>query len=189
MECNDVDNLAGNTVSLDRSNKPSMYSRTYLFKEEGLFDTVMMDVDSQGMVFAKSQVTDYRARGPQLEEYNVIQFFSDTYELRILQNDKLLTNEDADHHDDVRILRRGRRRNDRVYYLPSHPKAKSMYRVIRTIGHNNLPNVIGRRLPSREDPDTYDFYCASILMLLKPWRQLCDLKGSSESWSDAYSRF
>ena len=71
---------------------PILYSHTCLFKDEGvgeLFETVVMDVDSQGMVFAKSQVTDYCARGPQLENYNIIQFFTDTYESCVCQNDRL----------------------------------------------------------------------------------------------------
>lgn len=36
----------------------------------------------------------------------------------------------------------------------------------------------------------HDFYCASMLMLLKPWRSLrLDLKSESESWSEAFESF
>lgn len=58
------------------------------------------------------------------------------------------------------------------------------------MGHNTLPNFIGRYFPRSDDPDIYPFYCASMLMLLKPWRDLtADLKDASESWPDAFIRF
>ncbi len=39
-----------------------------------------MDINSSGTVYAKSQVTDYRARGQKQELFNVVDFFTDTYE-------------------------------------------------------------------------------------------------------------
>jgi hypothetical protein len=142
-------------------------------------------MSSQGTVCAKSQVIDYRARGVELESYNVVSFYMDTYERKILPGDQF---EDEDER--LTSVKRGRPRNDRVRYLSDHPKAKTVLRIIRSKVHNNLPNFIGRRFPRGDDPDTYDFYCASMLMLLKPWRDLNrDLKRSGETWAESFAAF
>ncbi|KAI6100727.1 hypothetical protein EDD16DRAFT_1496358, partial [Pisolithus croceorrhizus] len=53
-----------------------------------------------------------------------------------------------------------------------------------------LPNFIGRYFPSREDPDQYAFYCASMLLLLKPWHDIAsDLKTPSQTWESALQMF
>ena len=40
-------------------------------------------MSSQGTLYAKSQVTDYLVCGNQLETYNVVSFFADTYEAKV----------------------------------------------------------------------------------------------------------
>ncbi|TFK80707.1 hypothetical protein K466DRAFT_503419, partial [Polyporus arcularius HHB13444] len=83
--------------------------------------------------------------------------------------------------------RPGRRPNERVRYGETHPKYGTKQRIVRTKGHNTLPNFIGRYFPRRDDPDIHSFYCASMLALLKPWRDLAaDLKAPSETWSEAF---
>ena len=151
-----------------------------------------MDLDSNGVIFAKSQVTDYTARGIVLEEYNVIQFFTDTYEapFQKYDRDNAVENTDFPNVDNKKEkLIRGRPRNDRVCYLPSHPKSKQFIRIIRSSGHNNLPNIIGQQLPSNKNLDNYDFYCASVLMLLKPWRNISNLKLPEETWAEAFEKY
>ncbi|KAG1866095.1 hypothetical protein F4604DRAFT_1585958 [Suillus subluteus] len=79
--------------------------------------------------------------------------------------------------EDVPGPRLGRPRNARVQYLSTHPKYGVRQRIICSQGHNTLPNFIGRYFPRQDDPDIYDFYCASMLLLLKPWRDIAtDLK-------------
>jgi hypothetical protein len=86
--------------------------------------------------------------------------------------------------------KKGRPRNEHVPYQAEHPKARSVERVIRTQPHNNLPNFIGQKFPRGDDEETHDFYCASMLMLLKPWRHLVnDLKMPQESWTTAFEKF
>ena len=133
----------------------------------------------------KSQVVDYQHRGVELEGYSVLDFFVDTYETDITKADREaeLFNEDA---------HRGpsRPRNARVRYLTGHPKSGSVHRVIRSQGHRNLPNFLGRWFPRNDDEEIYDFYCACMLTLLKPWRNLAtDLKASTESWATAFETF
>ncbi|KIY61019.1 hypothetical protein CYLTODRAFT_363454, partial [Cylindrobasidium torrendii FP15055 ss-10] len=51
-----------------------------------------------------------------------------------------------------------------------------------------IPNVVGGALP-RKDKGDYDFYCATMLVLFKPWRQPEDLKHPNQSWGEAYREF
>ncbi|KAI9069329.1 hypothetical protein FKP32DRAFT_1556688, partial [Trametes sanguinea] len=47
----------------------------------------------------------------------------------------------------------------------------------------------GPWFPRNDDPDVRDFYCASMLMLLKPWRDLRQLKLPSQTWQEAFEDF
>lgn len=122
----------------------------------------------------------------------MLQFFVDTYEDNIQAQDR---HTDAVGDDETSALddghpSRGRRRNHRVRYLPSHPLAKTKQRVVRSRGHTNLPNIIGAYFPRRDDPEIRDFYCACMLLLLKPWRNInTDLKLPIESWETAFNSF
>ena len=54
----------------------------------------------------------------------------------------------------------------------------------------SLAHFIGRPFPHRDDPEEYEFYCALMLMLLKPWRNLAeDLKPPSQTWQSAFEEF
>ncbi|KAF9789204.1 hypothetical protein BJ322DRAFT_991208, partial [Thelephora terrestris] len=75
-------------------------------------------------------------------------------------------------------------------YLTSHPKSGSVHRVICSPGHHKLPNFLGRWFPRKDDEEIYDFYCVSMLALLKLWRNLAtDLKLPTESWAVAFKTF
>ncbi|KIL55264.1 hypothetical protein M378DRAFT_59934, partial [Amanita muscaria Koide BX008] len=53
-----------------------------------------------------------------------------------------------------------------------------------------LPNFVGQFFPRRDDPAIYPFYCACMLILLKPWRDLrTDLKSPTLSWSESFKDF
>ena len=46
-------------------------------------------MSSQGTIYAKSQVVDYSTRGERLEAFNMVTFFTDTYETNFMfANDK-----------------------------------------------------------------------------------------------------
>ena len=146
-----------------------------------------MDLDSCGKLYGRSQLNDYCARGSELEAFNVLEFFVNTYEESISTTSESM---DIDEKVQESSQRKGRPKHDRVSYQSNHPKYGQVQRVIRPIGHHNLPNFIGQYFPRRNEPQTYDFYCASMMMLLKPWRVLeKDLKSSNETWSDAFDSF
>ena len=84
----------------------------------------------------------------------------------------------------------GPRSNQHIRYLPSHPKFEMVQHVLRRMGHNNLPNFIGGRFPTGDDDDTHNVYHASMLMLLKPWRNIIrDLKGVNQTWEESFLSF
>ena len=137
-------------------------------------------------------MNDYCARGSELDGYNVLEFFVNTYEEEISTSvESMEIDESVEEMNVGRSTRRkGRPRHDRVSYQSNHPKYGHLQRVIRANGHNNLPNFIGQYFPRRNEPETYDFYCASMLMLLKPWRVLeRDLKSCDQTWADAFDGF
>lgn len=143
-----------------------------------------------GRLYPKCQATDYMLRGESLEDMNIIEYFVHTYEAD-MERRYLAADEDDNNDSDADEHRRpGRKRNERVLYLPNHPKYTRKLRILRSRGHNQLPNFIGRYFPRADDDDTREFYCACMLLLLKPWRDVrFDLKASSQSWTTAFDMF
>ena len=136
-------------------------------------------------MFVKSQVVDYQHRGVELEDYSVLDFFTDTYETELTMADRKaeLLNEDVHRGP-------GRPRNPRARYLAGHPKSGTVHRIVRSPGHRNLPNFLGRWFPRNDDESIHDLYCACMLALLKPWRDLViDLKSPTESWAVVFEAF
>jgi hypothetical protein len=130
-----------------------------------------------------SQVTDYQLRGTALEKMNMAEFFTNTWE-----HEAKDTEEPVDHNDQHR--RPGRKPNTRVSYLDEHPCKGKLTRVVRTSGHNTLPDFVGKWFPRGDDPDSHPFYCACMLLLLKPWRDVAtDLKEADETWKEALDKF
>ena len=83
----------------------------------------------------------------------------------------------------------GRRRHARFLYLPAHPHSRKRCQVIRPENHKNLISIPGQYFPRNDIPEKYDLYCASMLALLKPWRDLSDLRALHPSWSSAFAAF
>ena len=130
---------------------------------------------------------------------NIIEFFVNTYEEDIgKQRSRAKDATDlmfmrGAHDNGVNNSdepRRGRKPNDRIPYLASHPKQGIVQRILQRPGHNNLPNFIGHYFPRRDDTETQDLYYASMLMLLKPWRNIVtDLKDTEQTWKEAFHLF
>ncbi|KIK29096.1 hypothetical protein PISMIDRAFT_89774 [Pisolithus microcarpus 441] len=126
---------------------------------------------------------DYKFRGDVLKSDNVISFFLNSYEVN-KTSAKTRASTSAHQHAG------GRPCHNCVDYQPGHSHAKEKHRILRRPDHHNLPNFIGQFFPSRDDPEQYPFYCTSMLLLLKPWRDIgTDLKRSSETWERAFKEF
>ena len=130
-------------------------------------------------------------RGEGLKDMNIIEYFVHTYEAD-MERRYLVADEDDNDDDPVADEHRkpGCKRNECVLYLANHPKYTQKLRILRSRGHNQLPNFIGRYFPRADDPDSREFYCACMLLLLKPWRDVrFNLKAPSQSWTTAFDMF
>ena len=131
---------------------------------------------------------------------NIIEFFVNTYEEDIgkqQKHTKNATNVMGEAYDDGlgvtnsdELQQRGQKPNDRIPYLVSHPKHSIVQCVLQRSGHNNLSNFIGYYFPRQDDIDAQDLYHASMLMLLKSWRNIVtDLKTTKQTWKEAFDLF
>jgi hypothetical protein len=132
-------------------------------------------------------------RGNELETFNLISFVKDTYETQIggrrQEGDRVA--EDAHMGEDEEGEGNGtsRPRHTRSLYLSQHSHASKTCRVIRPRNHKTLLSIPGRYFPRNDVPETYAFYCAAMLVLLKPWRELAELKQGHEDWKSAFEAF
>ena len=146
---------------------------------------IELALDSSNRIAVKSQVTDYELRGSVLDSCSLFQFFSDTYDMPINTRNRSVA--------DVSVSlptapKAGRPPNERVPYQDSHPSSKNQCRVIRSPNHRHVANFVGSWFPN--EMNNMDVYCAAMLMLLKPWRDLkTDLKPSHLSWQQALDAF
>jgi len=134
---------------------------------------------------------DYVHRGEALSNLNIIDFFVNTYEADI---DKTCQHKSMVIDDETDLLRGpkrwGKPFHERVRYLTSHPKYKSKLCIVWSQHHNTLPNFIGQYFACGDDEEQKSFYYASMLTLLKPWRDLrTDLKHPNQTWEEAFNIF
>ncbi len=151
---------------------------------------VTISISAADNVIVESPVNDYRFRGVELEDFNVLDFFWDTYERSERQSanqglEDAGPLEDVSHTNDTT----SEDTRNKSHYLPMHPKYGKSVRVIRSPNHNAIPNFTGRFLPRNDDQDIHDLYCASILTLARPWRELLDLKAGWRSWDEEFEQF
>ena len=97
-------------------------------------DQMMLGVNSEGALCAQSQVEDYICRGDALEQYNLLDYFVDTYEDDLKKRDPKQTDSTDDSWD-----LRGRPTWPRVPYQTSHPRHKRKVHVLRSVNRRTLP--------------------------------------------------
>lgn len=108
-----------------------------------------------GQLELRDQLKDYVERGVELENSNFLEFLLNTY---------------AEKSSSMSPV------NQRVRYIQGSGREEKC-RVVRTIGHETMPNFVGKWFPRNDDSTEYPFYCASMLALLNPWRKMEDIKG------------
>jgi hypothetical protein len=134
----------------------------------------------QGHLYTVSQVQDYVLRGTAFDDMNFLDFVVETYEIhKGKTNEELVDDDDSGHFSS-----RGRKRNLRGDYQLHHPKYETHERILRTDNHNYLPNIVGQWFPRRDIEEDEEFYFASVLALLRPWRDFEDLKEERRTWKE-----
>ena len=76
---------------------PYIATDCFNFNQDDEPETITLEADELGKVRARNQVVDYMFRGDCLANYNIIEFFVDTYEGR-------LTNSDWSHQEKPTLL-------------------------------------------------------------------------------------
>ncbi|KAH6906301.1 hypothetical protein BKA70DRAFT_1372848 [Coprinopsis sp. MPI-PUGE-AT-0042] len=155
--------------------------------DDGRDDSVTVTVTANA-VELHDQLKDYQYRGDALESYSFFDFCIGTYEEIRKESQEGGQTEASDELEQEPATIRGRRPNIRVAYQEGAGKPKKC-RVIRTKGHETLPRFSSKWIPPSNEPTLYPLYCASVLLLLWPWRSLQDLKGAHASFSEAYDSF
>lgn len=115
---------------------------------------------------------------------NYLDFTVNTYEILKKRRDDGMIDEEASVDN-----RKGRKRNLRTGYLDQHPKHLTHDRIARSEDHTYMPNVIGQWFPRRDVEEDEDFYFASILVFLRPWRDMRRLKQEHRTWKEEGLRF
>ena len=85
-------------------------------------------------------------RGDALEHLNIVEYFVHTYE-DDMDRRYLDTNDDESDSLTDQHRKPGRKRNERVLYRRNHPRFNQKLCIVRSRGHNQLPNFIGRFSP------------------------------------------
>lgn len=135
--------------------------------------------DRNGFLYTTSQVEDYQFRGASFSDMNFLDFLVETYEIQKLGYEDVGMVEEV-----VEGNRKGRKKNVRSSYNEGHRKHLTHERIQRTEGHTYMPNIVGHWFPRRDVEEEEDFYFASILAFLKPWRNFTDLKDDSRTWKE-----
>jgi hypothetical protein len=135
----------------------------------------------------KDQLRDYKYRGEELETMNFLDFMLETYEVTSETKDSQIIVEATS--DEIPHTRGpGRPPSARIAYHDDAGKGKRC-RIIRQPGHETLPRFVGKWFCRSDNDFEKDFFRASMLMLLKPWRKLHALKGDMETFKNAFETF
>ena len=127
-----------------------------------------------GVITLKDQLHEYMFRGEEMGEMSLLFFVLDTYDAK------------AEQTDATRGL--GRTINRRVPYREGFSKS-GRCRVYRSSGHETLPHFMGGWFPRNDRLKERELYCASILALLRPWKDLSDLKTDNETFEQVFVAF
>ncbi|KAJ3567669.1 hypothetical protein NP233_g6214 [Leucocoprinus birnbaumii] len=136
---------------------------------------IVMDRIS-GSIRISDQLSDYLARGDELNDYSFMQFMLDTYDSHY----NPLTHSASEG-------RRGRRPNTRVPYIGTGRERRC--RIIRSNGHETLPDFVGKWPPRNDNEELKELYCAFMLLLFRPWRQWPDILGGNSTFRQVFDGF
>jgi hypothetical protein len=128
----------------------------------------------------RDQLRDYQHRGEGLEPMSLYDFILNTYEDSWREEDAAV--------DNLTEKKLGRPRKTRHPYLSGAEKPNKS-RVERTPGHELVVRFIGKWFPRNNNADgNNDLHHASILLFLRPWREIRDLKMSGETFGGNYTK-
>lgn len=84
--------------------------------------------------------------------------------------------------------------NSKIDVLPpivafQAPHIECRQSVLRVRKSRWVPVPVGPAIPRRDHPAVNEAYCRLMLIFMKPWRTLADLKSPKETWARAFHNF
>jgi len=119
---------------------------------------------------------------------NFLEFMLETYEDSKDRKDEDVGTSDIPVDNVLESRGPGRPRNIRIPYQEEAGKGKRC-RIRRSQGHETLPRIVGKWFCRSDNEFERNLFRGSMLMLLKPWRKLNELKNPTETFEDAYDTF
>jgi hypothetical protein len=126
-----------------------------------------------GVLTIKDDLKDYVDRGSAMADWNMLDFFLNTYEGKMVVPS---------------ATGRGRPQSERVPYLEGTGHGDQC-RIIRSQDHETMPNFVGDWFPRNDVPELQDIYHASMLALFTPWTDISNLKLPSQTFKQAFDNF
>ncbi|KAF8811231.1 hypothetical protein BYT27DRAFT_7208658 [Phlegmacium glaucopus] len=138
-----------------------------------------------GVITLKDQLHEYMFHGEEIIEMSLFTFILDTYD------GKSKKHNDTDDEQMVanEISRPPRRPLNRCVQYQQGFNKTGHCRIFRTEGHETLPQFMGSWMPRNDRACDREVYCAAMLALSKPWKDLSDLKTGLESFDESFERF
>lgn len=127
----------------------------------------------EGQLLLKDQIREYMDRGNFLETWSYLDFFLGTYDGKTLKDC---------------TVSRGRPTNIHVPYC-GNSNRPGRCRVLCMENHETMPYFPGRWFPKCNDDGENGLFHASMLVLLKPWCSLQNLKNSGRTFHDSFNDF
>ena len=90
--------------------------------------------------------------------------------------------------DDAEESLETRKKVQYYQFLSDHPQFETHHITSNPKHLDRVPNFLGGSLP-RCDRGDREYYCATMLVLFKPWRKLEDLKDKDHSWDEMFSKY
>ena len=141
-----------------------------------------------GTIELKDQLKDYKFRGEELTCMSLLEFMLETYEDSKDTKKEDIGSSDLPDNELPRSRGPGRPLSTRIPYQDEAGKGKRC-RIKRSHGHETLPRIVGKWFCRSDNESEQDLFRGSMLMLLKPWRNLTELKNPTETFEDAYNTF
>lgn len=122
-------------------------------------DDIVTLVPVDGVLQIQDQLKDYIDRGNELEDMNLLDFLLDTY-----KGDMATAADSASR----------RPLSGRIPYYVGTGHGKKC-QIIKGSDYETMPNFAGNWFPRNDVPEKRKLYCASMLALLSPWRDITDV--------------
>ncbi|KAG1906560.1 uncharacterized protein F5891DRAFT_1181971 [Suillus fuscotomentosus] len=122
----------------------------------------------EGSIRLQDQIHEYIDCSTELEGFNYLKYFLNTYDLRTHSSNSDLVP----------------KRSDTSIHLSYKEEISHAGHVhtLRQDNHETIPHIPGPWFPHADDPASHSFYCALIPALLKPWRNIMQLKEADENF-------